>query len=83
MNAKDIIYKEYKIQSYLYSNIFSYEERKLLYSLRSRCNQAKLNFRKLNRNNLLCSLGANELEDQIHIFSNCNILKLDKESVHT
>ena len=77
---KDITFNEYKIQPYLNSNMFNNEERKLLYSLRSRCHPAKLNFRKMNKNNLFCSLGCNELEDQIHIFEKCNKLKLDNKS---
>ena len=34
----------------------------------------------MNKNYLFCSSGCNEHEDQIHIFSKCNILKLDNQS---
>ena len=56
--------------------------------LRSKCHQAKDNFRKMNKNNLKCSLGCNSIETQNHIFEECpviinhiklnNIIQIDK-----
>ena len=60
--------------------MFNNAERKLLYSLCTRYQPAKLNFRKMNKNYLFRSSGCNEHEDQIHIYSKCNILKLDNQS---
>ena len=72
--TKNILYEEFKTQPYLTSKLFNNEERNLLYSLRSKCHPAKNNFRKMNRNNLFCSLGCQNIEDQFHIFKNCPIL---------
>ena len=68
---KNINYNEYKIQPYLENNLFTNEERNLLYALRSKCHPAKQNFKKMNRDNLLCSFGCLEIEDQNHLFNKC------------
>ena len=47
------------------------KEKILLFSLRSGCHPAKLNFRKMNKNNLLCSLKCDAEESQSHIFESC------------
>ena len=72
---KDIRYDSLKIQDYLISPDFNPKERNLLYALRSRSHPAKLNYRKMNSSNLLCSLGCQEDEDQTHIFEKCRFLK--------
>ena len=65
------IYKSLTIQPYLTSIHINDEEAKLLYNLRSRCHPSKLNFRKLYRNDLKCTFGCSEAEDQVHIFTTC------------
>ena len=71
---KDLVYKDLNVQTYLTSKIFNNEERNLLYSLISRCHPAKNNFQKMNKNNLLCSLGCSKTEDQFHVFMECPYL---------
>ena len=39
--------------------------------MRSRCHSSKDNFKKLNKNNLQCSLGFSNIEDQRHTFTTC------------
>ena len=68
---KNLNYISLNIQPYLIKEYFSFEEKKLLFSLRSQCYNAKLNFRKLNRNNLRCSLKCDTEESQAHIFQSC------------
>ena len=77
--VKNIVYTDFRIQRYLTSKLFNKEERNLLFSLRSKCHQAKLNFSKMNKNNLLCSLGCQKTEDQAHIFKECPILSNCKQ----
>ena len=72
-----ITYNTLKVQSYLTDSRFSREERELVAALRSRCYNAKLNFRKLHKGNLQCSLGCPSIESQFHIFSECKVLKSD------
>ena len=78
---KDIRYDSLKTQDYLKSQDFNPKERNLLYSLRSRSHPAKLNYRKMNSANLICSLGCQEEEDQIHIFEKCIFLSTDGEQI--
>ena len=54
---------------------FTLKQIKLLFSLRSMCYPAKLNFCKLNRGNLGCSLGCIEDESQTHIFEKCEPIR--------
>ena len=70
----NVEYLDLKIQPYLIDSNFNKEERKLLVALRSRCRSAKSNFRKLNKGNLNCSLGCDAVENQVHIFRDCQIL---------
>ena len=72
-----ITYNTLKVQSYLTDSRFSREERELVAALRSRCYNAKINFRKLYKGNLQCSLGCQNIESQLHIFSQCKVLKSD------
>ena len=51
--------------------MFGKKETKLMTLLRSKCYQAKSNFRKLLKDNLNCSLGCNKVETQYHIFEEC------------
>ena len=67
----NLTYEELTIQPYLTRDYFSLEEKKLLFSLRSKCYDARLNFRKLNKRNLICRLGCPAEESQIHIFQSC------------
>lgn len=53
---KDLQYDKLSIQNYLISDLFSLEEKYLLSSLRSMCYPAKMNFRKMHKGNLKCSL---------------------------
>ena len=66
---KHLKYDKLAIQSYLVSDLFSVEEKRLLFSLRSMCYPAKMNFQKMNKGNLKCSFQCNQDETQIHIFS--------------
>ena len=50
---------------------FSLNEKKLLFALRSKSYKARMNYKKMNRNNLMCSLKCNTEETQIHIFQSC------------
>ena len=68
---KDLTYEKLLMQDYLKSYKFSLEEKKLLYSLRSKCYPAKENFKKMHEGNLNCSLQCGQLETQNHIFENC------------
>ena len=68
-------YAEFAIQPYLLSNKVSMEGKKLLYSLRSKCYPAKMNFCKQFKGNLQCSLNCNAEETQDHIFENCSPIK--------
>jgi hypothetical protein len=66
-----VTYSELKVQPYLVSNLLGNTEKTLLYSLRSHCHKSKFNFRKLHKNDLFCTMGCSEIEDQSHIFSKC------------
>ena len=68
---KDLDHTVFNIQPYLISRKVSMEEKRLLYSLRSICYPAKMNFRKMFKGNLQCSLQCNAEETQDHIFENC------------
>ena len=68
---ENVHYSNLSIQPYMISTEFSLAEKKLLYSLRSKCYQAKLNFKKQNKGNLQCSLGCRSVETQSHIFEEC------------
>ena len=73
---KYLEYDKLAIQSYIINGSFTLKQTKLLFSLRSHCYPAKINFRKMNRGNLGCSLGCNEDESQSHIFEKCKPLRL-------
>ena len=49
---------------------FSLNEKKLL-SLGSKSYKARMKYKKMNRNNLMCSLKCNTEEPQLHIFQSC------------
>ena len=70
-----ISYPNFQIQPYLTSSYFNNKERELLYLLRSHCYKSKSNFRKLHRNSLKCIFGCSSIEDQNHIFTNCQPIK--------
>ena len=74
---KPLIYENIVLQDYMSMQKFSLKEKKLLFALRSSCYQAKMNFKKLNRQNLQCSLKCVDEETQFHIFQNCRPI-LDK-----
>ena len=80
--VKNIVYKSLNIQPYLTSKLFTREERNLMYSLRSNCHPAKNNFKRMNKNNLLCSLGCQNIEDQIHIFTQCPKIKVSQNDLN-
>ena len=81
---RELQYDKLGIQPYIINGDFTLKQIKLLFSLRSKCYPARLNFRKLNRGNLRCSLGCSEDESQDHIFEKCEPirvkLKLTKDS---
>ena len=72
---KDLHYEELAIQPYLTSNEISIEQKQLLFSLRSKCFSAKMNFKKMNKGNLGCRFHCDSEETQIHIFENCRPIK--------
>ena len=78
----DLKYTKLAIQPYLTNGQFSLKQIKLLFALRSKCYPAKLNFRKLNRGNLMCRMGCNEDESQSQIFENCEPLRQTLNSQH-
>ena len=65
---KDLQYNKLIIQNDLVSDQFSLEEKYLLSSLRSMCYPAKMNFLKMHKGNLKCSLKCDDDETQLHIF---------------
>ena len=67
----ELKYEKLSIQPYLTERKFSSEERRLLVLLRSRCFNAKTNFKRLWKENIKCSLGCSVNEDQRHIFTQC------------
>ena len=72
---KDLHYEEFAIQPYLTSNEISIEQKQLLFSLRSKCFSAKMNFKKMNKGNLGCRFHCDSEETQNHIFENCQPIK--------
>ena len=71
-----ISYSSFQIQPYLTSSQFSNKERELLYLLRSHCYKSKTNFKKLHKNDLVCIFGCPNIEDQNHMFTNCEPIKI-------
>ena len=68
---KDISYEQLELNEYLKSEMFSKKERELLVNIRSKCYNAKSNFKRRHLNRTDCTLGCPETEDQKHIFLNC------------
>ena len=64
-------YEKLEIQPYLHSSQISFDQKQLLYSLRSKCYLARMNFKKMNKGNLRCRFDCNQEETQAHIFENC------------
>jgi hypothetical protein len=64
-------YEKFEMQGYLSSNIFSMEEKKLLFALRSKCYSAKNNFKKMNKGSLTCIFKCDQIETQDHVFEHC------------
>ena len=76
-------YNKLEFQQYLGSKLLTNKEKTLLYLLRSRCHDAKSNFKKLFKNNLNCRFGCLAQEDQAHIFKNCHkINSIHKENTN-
>ena len=71
----EVTYEKLTIQPYLTSRKFNNKERNLLYALRSRCHASKLNFRKMYKNDLKCTFGCPDPEDQRHTFTNCRKIR--------
>ena len=78
---KNIKYESLKIQDYLKSEKFGPKERNLLYALRSRSYSAKMNYKKMNSSNLMCTLGCQNVEDQSHIFEKCSAISTKEEQI--
>ena len=68
-------------QPYLISNTLKTTEKELLFNMTSKCHKSKINFKKLYKNNLQCSLGCVQPEYQRHIFTTC--LKIPKNYSNT
>ena len=52
---KDLHYQKLKMQSYMKNGSFNQEEIRLLFSLWSKSYLAKINYRKMNKGNLICT----------------------------
>ena len=73
--VKHIEYHKFEIQAYMKSPIFSNIDVNMLYSLRSRSADCKMNFKqKYTHTNFLCCLCGVENEDQPHLLA-CKVLK--------
>ena len=73
---KGLKYDKLNMQMYLKSNEFSLEENKLMFSLRSNCYPARMNFKLMNEGDLKCIFKCDEYETQEHIFEHCEPLKM-------
>jgi hypothetical protein len=73
---KSLEYTVLKIQPYLISDKISSKQIKLLYSLRSKCYSAKMNFKKMHKGDLKCIFHCNAEETQYHIFEHCQPIRL-------
>ena len=84
----DLKYPTFGIQPYMHNKMFGKNEIKIMCLLRSKSYPAKMNFRKMHKNNLKCSFNCDSFETQSHIFEECKpiisnlqnscTLKLDK-----
>ena len=73
--TKKIKYKEFKLQTYLKSNLFSDHEAEYLFKLRSETIPLKANFKTKYNAITKCAInGCSQEENQEHIFSNCETL---------
>ena len=78
--VKDIIYEKLEIQPYMKSTIFLNDEVSLLFAIRSRLIDCKMNFKsKYSKDDLLCSICYEEEESQIHVFK-CKVLNNELKS---
>ena len=75
-------YNSLHIQCYMTDSSFTHNEIKLLFSLRSNCYPAKMNFKKMYKGDLKCFFLCDEEETQVHIFENCQPIRR-KLKVHT
>ena len=64
-------YSRLEPQPYLTSNKINTTQKELLFNLRSSCHKSKNHFKKLYKNNVECSLGCPQVEDQRHSFITC------------
>ena len=67
----DVNYTDFAIQPYLKNKMFSKDECKLLYLLRSKCHSSKQNFRRMYKNDTRCTFQCPDIEDQTHVFTQC------------
>ena len=65
---KEVEYGEFKIQDYLTNKMFNKSEKN---ALRSRCYNAKKNFKSLYKNNMCCRFGCKVTETQEHSLTQC------------
>ena len=70
----DVSYSKFEGQPYLKDSKIRNFEKEPLFNLRSRCQNSKSNFQKMNDNNIKCILGCLQDKDQKHTFSNCDKL---------
>ena len=72
------INRQYKIplQKYLKTNELSTERKKILFSLRSREYDLKVNYKSMYENNMQCRVckDKDSIEDEIHTFFQCELL---------
>ena len=69
--TKHLSYDNISLQDYMSRQDFSLKEKKLSFALRSSCYKAKIHFKKLNQENLQCSINSLNEETQSHIFQSC------------
>ena len=67
----EVEYSRLETQPYLTTNTLKTAEKELLFNMRSKCHKSKINFKRLYKNNLQCSLGCVQPEDQRHTFTTC------------
>ena len=81
--SKSVEYNKLETRDYLKSNIFTVSQSKLLFKIRSRMLNVKMNFKNMYNDDITllacdqCNTG--ELEDQNHVIS-CNTLENNKIS---
>ena len=59
------------------------EEKKSLFTLKSKCYSAKNNFKKINKGSLTCIFQCDQIETQNHVFEHCEPVLSKMNIKHT